>query len=269
MSKTILITGCSSGIGKAAALYFHSKGWNVAATMRNPDLVDKIEDSANIIYPRLDVTDVSSIREATRTTIDTFGRIDVLVNNAAYSLTGPFEAATAKQIEQLYDVDVFGLMNVTREILPHFREMHSGMIINISSLGGRIGMPFSCFYASAKWAVEGFSEALQYELSRVGVRMKIVEPGAINTRFANNAIIVRKNDVPAYKEAMEKRLTGYEKRRDRLDDPMVVVKEIYRAVNDGKSKLRYIAGNDARLFWFLKNLLPEPVFTALLKRMAG
>ncbi len=192
MKKTVLITGCSSGIGKAAAFYFHEKGWNVAATMRRPDTECELTRLANLACLRLDVTETRSIQKAIRDTEERFGAIDVLVNNAAYNLTGPFEGATPDQIQALYEVNVFGVMNVTREILPYFRKKHTGMIINVSSLGGLIGMPLSSFYASAKWAVEGFSESLRFELRKLGIHVKIVEPGGVKTRFASNSIIVRK-----------------------------------------------------------------------------
>ncbi len=269
MKKTVLITGASSGIGKRTAIYFHEKNWNVAATMRTPENEKELKKYGNISCFKLDVTDIDSIKSAIQSIKVKFGTIDVLVNNAAYSLTGAFEGATAEQIRDLFDVDVFGVMNVTREIIPVFREKEKGVIVNVSSLGGLIGMPLSSFYASAKWAVEGFSESIRFELLKLGIKIKIVEPGAINTNFASNAIIVRKDDVPSYAETLDKRLKGYEERRDRLNDPVVVSKEIYRAATDKNDRLRYLAGSDAKTFWRIRKILPFPMFTALLKRMAG
>lgn len=269
MKKTVLITGSSSGIGKAAALYFHEKGWNVAATMRRPGEERELNTLANLECLRLDVTDMHSIQKAIRAAHDRFGSIDVLVNNAAYNLTGPFEGATSDQIQALYDVDVFGVMNVTRGIIPHFRNNRSGTIINITSLGGLIGMPLSSFYASAKWAVEGFSESLRFELRKLGIHMKIVEPGGVNTRFAMNTIIVRKTDVASYEKTLKKRLAAYEKRRGRLSDPELIAKVIFNAAIDKNDRLRYLAGNDAKVFWLLKKVLPFRLFTSLLEKLAG
>ncbi len=269
MHKTVLITGASSGIGKASAIYFQKMGWNVAATMRNPDREQDFRLLKNLACLHLDVTDIDSIQTAITKALELFGGIDVLINNAAYSLTGPFEAGTPDQIQALFDVDVFGVMNVTREILPYFRERQNGTIINVTSLGGLIGMPFSSFYTSAKWAVEGFSESLRFEAGKFGIRIKTVEPGGVKTRFADNAIIVRKKDVAVYEKSMEKRLAAYEKRRDKLNDPVVIAEVIYKAVKDKSNRLRYLAGKDASLFWFLRKILPFSVFTSLLSRLAS
>jgi short-subunit dehydrogenase len=269
MKKTVLITGTSSGIGKATAYYFQKMGWNVAATMRHPEKEKELVNSNNLKIIPLDVTNIESIQKAVNYAVNHFGNIDVLVNNAAYNLTGCFEGGHPKQIQALYDVDVFGVMNVTREIIPHFRKNKRGKIINITSLGGLIGMPLSSFYASAKFAVEGFSESIRFELNKQGIKVKIVEPGAIKTKFADNTIIVRKKDVPAYEETIEKRLAAYEKRRDNLSAPIVVAKVIYKAALDESERLRYLAGNDAKLFWRIRKLLPFGIFTILIKRMAG
>lgn len=269
MTKTVLITGASSGIGKATAIYFQANHWNVAATMRNPQMENELSQLGNVHCFTLDVTQPETIQKAIQDAIKTFGPIDVLVNNAAYSLTGPFEGATAQQIQNLYDVDVFGVMNVTREILPHFRKNKSGRIINISSLGGVIGMPMSSFYASAKFAIEGFSESVRYELEKENIFVKVVEPGAIRTNFAANAIIVRKPDVASYEKAMEKRLAEYETRIARLNNPIVVAKEIYKAATDNGNKFRYLAGNDAKLYWNIHQILPFSLFTALVRRVVG
>lgn len=267
--NTVLITGASSGIGKATALFFQQKGWNVAATMRRPEKETELNNMKNIKCFRMDVTDINSIQKAIKESISIFGAIDVLVNNAAYNLTGPFEGATPDQIKNLYDVNVFGLMNVTREILPHFREANKGTIVNISSLGGLIAMPLSSFYASAKWAVEGFSESLRFELAKIGIKVKVVEPGAVATNFASNTIIVRKKEVPSYEATIERRLAVYEARRSKLSDPVVIAKVIFRAANDNSRRLRYVAGNDAKLFWILKKIMPFNLFTNLITKLAG
>lgn len=265
----MFITGSSSGIGKATARYFQDKGWNVAATMRHPEQDTELQKLPNVLCLQVDVTDRDSIQKAIQQARGHFGKIDVLVNNAGYTLMGPFEGATPQQIQELYDVNVFGVMNVTREILPHFRELGNGCIINVTSLAGRIGIPFSSFYGSSKWAVEGFSESLIYELGKFNIRVKIVEPGAIRTNFAKNAVIVRTPEIQTYEEALNRRIANYRKREGRLSDPIVVAKVIYQAANDSSNRLRYIAGNDARLMWRLRTLLPFRVFSALLRRMTG
>lgn len=269
MKKTVLITGTSSGVGKSTAMYFHNKGWNVAATMRNVNKGAHFDGLDHLLCIELDVTKIDSIKKAVQLTINKFGSIDAVINNAAYTLTGPFEAAAPEQIKDFYDVDVFGVMNVTREVLPHFRKLGRGTFVNITSLGGRIGMPLSSFYASAKWAVEGFSESIRFELEKLGILVKIVEPGGIKTNFAKNAIIVRKKDVPSYEDSMKRRIEAYEKRKDKLNDPLTIAKVIYEAATDNKKRLRYLAGNDAKLLWKLYSILPFHIFSSLLKKLAG
>ena len=269
MKKTVIITGCSSGIGEATARLFQQKGWNVAATMRRPEQFKTLERLQNTACFLLDVTEPETIKLAIESAIKRFGKIDVLINNAAHGLTGPFEAGTIRQIETLYDVDVFGVMNVTREIIPYFREWKGGTIVNISSLAGRIGIPHSSFYTSAKWAVEGFSESIRYELGKFGIRIKIVEPGRVKTSFARNSTVLRMDEIPSYRKTMEKRLASYEKSRSRAADPSMIAEVIFTAASSKNMKLRYLAGGDAKLFWRLNRILPFPLFTRLVEKMAG
>ncbi|GAG77581.1 unnamed protein product, partial [marine sediment metagenome] len=167
MSKTVLITGASTGIGRETAKYFQEKGWNVAATMRSPEKEEELTKLHNVICPKLDVTDEKSIVLAFEKTFKEFGNIDVIVNNAGYSLTGVFEAATTAQLQHQYDVNVFGVMNVVRAILPYFRERKSGSIVNVSSVGGKMTLPLYSMYQSTKWTVSGFSEALHIHCSQL------------------------------------------------------------------------------------------------------
>src|SRR5829696_6606028 len=156
MEKVVLITGASSGIGLETAKLFQTKNWKVAATMRVPTKVAELHNIIDLECVRLDVTNVASIRTAIDTTLEKFGRIDVVVNNAGYGLLGPFEAASDEQIRRQVETNLFGVMNVCREIIPYFREQKRGMIVNISSVGGQTAFPFSSLYHATKWAVEGF-----------------------------------------------------------------------------------------------------------------
>src|SRR5215203_1194611 len=183
MNKVILITGASSGIGKETAKLFQVKNWRVAATMREPEKAEEIQRIADVETFRLDVTDTDSIKRAITDVLEKFGRIDAVLNNAGYAVVGAFEAATPEQIERQYQTNVFGLMNVTREILPYFRQEKRGIIVNVASVGGRMTFPLYSIYNSTKWAVEGFSEALQYEVEQFNIRIKIIEPGPIKTDF--------------------------------------------------------------------------------------
>ena len=175
MKKTVLITGSSSGIGRAAAKLFQKKGWNVAATMRSPQKEKELTNLENVICPQLDVMKVETIRQAVEETKQKFGEINAVVNNAGYGLVGPFEAATQEQIQRQFSTNVFGLMNVTGEVIPYFRERKQGIIANIASIGGRVTFPLYSLYHGTKWAVEGFSESLQHELKPFNIKIKIIE----------------------------------------------------------------------------------------------
>lgn len=181
--KTVLITGASSGIGLATALNFQKQGWNVSATMRNPSAQNTLASLPNVICPQLDVTQPDTITHAIETTLDHFGKIDVLVNNAGYALMGAFETNDAEQVKRQFDTNVFGLMEVCRQILPHFRRYRAGLIINVASMVGRIPLPLYSVYNASKHAVEGFTEGLVYELDAFNIRVKLIEPGAVITDF--------------------------------------------------------------------------------------
>jgi NAD(P)-dependent dehydrogenase (short-subunit alcohol dehydrogenase family) len=181
MKKTILITGTSSGIGKAAAKLFSEKGWNVAATLRNPET--EMKSRPNVTLYSLDVTDERGCRRTVQNVIADFGAIDVICNNAGYSATGIFEKSTPEQLKRQFETNVFGCMNVIRAVLPHFRSKRTGTIINITGMGGLLAFPLYSVYHGTKWAMEGFSESLAYELRPLGIKVKCVEPGVIKTDF--------------------------------------------------------------------------------------
>ncbi|WP_420884492.1 SDR family oxidoreductase [Amnimonas aquatica] len=169
--KTVLITGASSGIGLATARHFQARGWNVAATMRNPADQPELAQLPNVICPALDVHDKDSIAQAIQITFERFGAIDVVVNNAGYALMGAFETLDEAQVRRQFETNVFGLMEVCRAVLPHFRQRRAGLLINVSSMVGRIPLPLYSVYNASKHAVEGFTEGLVYELEPFGVRV--------------------------------------------------------------------------------------------------
>src|SRR6218665_398777 len=179
MKKTVLITGASSGIGKATSLYFARQGWNVIATMRNPEKETELVNEPNILVSRLEVNDPASINAAIAEGIAKFGKIDALINNAGYGQQGVFEAISTEKIQAQFDVNVFGTMNVTRAMLPHFRANQAGVIVNVSSGAGRVTTPLLSIYSASKFAIEGFSESLAFELDSQNIKVKIVEPGYI------------------------------------------------------------------------------------------
>ena len=267
MSKTVLITGASTGIGRETAKYFQLKDWNVAATMRSPEKEIELTKLQNVICPKLDVTDEESIALAIETTMDKFSTIDVIVNNAGYSLTGVFEAATTNQLQHQFDVNVFGVMNVIRTILPYFREKQSGTIVNVSSIGGKMTLPLYSMYQSTKWAVSGFSEALQFELRPFNIKVKVIEPGAVVTDFYDRSMThTKKEGLTDYNEYVQKIHAVNEKFVSKGNHPIKTAKVIYKAATSNNWKLYYPSGGDAKLFLKLRKLLPVSWFNSVIRK---
>jgi len=264
MSKTVLITGSSSGIGRAAAEHFRDRGWNVVATMRTPEKAADWAARTGIQPARLDVLDHSSIKEAVERTIESFGGIDVIVNNAGYGLVGPFEASTDEQIRRQFDTNVFGLMNVCREVIPHFREKRAGTIINVASLGGRVTFPLYSLYHGTKWAVEGFSESLQYELRPFNVRVKIIEPGPIKTDFYDRSLdVISDPEIREYDGFVARAMPNLQRAGETAPGPESVAPVIYRAATDGSWRIRYQA--NSAMILALRRLLPDSLFHAMMR----
>lgn len=246
MKKTILITGASTGFGKLAAKKFQKEDWNVIATMRSPEKETELNQLSNVLVVRLDVTDKDSIQQSVQKGIEKFGSIDVLVNNAGYGAMGPMEAATDAQIRRQMDVNFFGLIDVTKSVLPHMRSEKSGIIINISSIGGRITFPFLSLYHASKFAVEGLTEGMQYELNPLGIQLKLVEPGAFKTNFGTGSLdLIDVSNTPDYQENMQNFLQAIEGAMANSADPQAVADKIFEAATDGSEQLRYLVGEDA------------------------
>lgn len=246
MPQTILITGASSGIGKATAKLFQANGWNVIATMRSPEKELELDKLDNVLVTRLDVTDPASINAAIGEGIERFGQIDVLLNNAGYGAYGPLEAFSMDRIERQFNTNVIGLFATSKGVLKHFRENKSGIIVNISSIGGQMTFPLGSLYHGTKFAVEGLSEALHYELEPFGVKVKIVQPGMIKTNFGGSSFDFAMDDsMPEYfpiVAGMQKAMGSF---AANPSEPQVVADVIWQAVTDGTSTLRYRAGEDA------------------------
>lgn len=254
MKKTVLITGSSSGIGKATAQYFLQNGWNVAATMRRPEAEKDLKTSPNLQLIRLDVQDENAIAEAVRQTIAAFGKIDVLVNNAGYGLMGAAEFTSEAEIRRQFDVNVFGLFAVTKAVLPHFRANKAGRIVNVSSMGGRLTFPMFAYYHATKHAVEGFSESINYELNPLNIQVKLVEPGSTKTEFAGGSLSMAKTDDPDYAPLQNKILAAMEDAANYPTTAQDVAKVIYRAATTTGSRMRFMLGSDARMMWTVKRL---------------
>lgn len=265
MPKTVLITGTSSGIGRASARHFQKMGWNVAASMRRPDKETELTALSNTLCLKLDVTKPEDFAPAIEAAIAKFGKIDVLVNNAGYGVTGPHEATKPEQIEEQFATNVFGPANLIRALLPHFRKNRSGLIINVSSVGGRIGLPLYSAYNASKWALEGFSEALQYEIAGAGIAIKLVEPGMIRTNFYGAADNVLDRAPEDYRSVVETIRRNMQAVREKGSSPEMVAETIFRAATDGRSRFRYPSGKDAERFLRLRSLMPDRWLMALVR----
>lgn len=256
MKKVIFITGASSGIGKATSLFFAQQGWNVIATMRNPEKETELKNYPNILVTHLDVSDNQSIKTAISEGIEKFGKIDALVNNAGYGQQGLFEAISAEKIRAQFEVNVFGLMNVTHAILPHFRSRKQGTLVNVTSGAGRVTVPLISVYAASKFAVEGFSESLSYELESQNIKVKIIAPGYVVTPFYERAAVdyafdPELGDYTAFQEDMNSLFSSFgEQKTASAND---VAETIYGAVTDESHTLRYIAGPDLEPLIALRN----------------
>lgn len=237
--NTILITGTSSGYGLEIARHFHSKGWNVIATMRTPR-TGLLPEGVRILT--LDVTDPASIRAA----IAAAGPIDVLVNNAGIGLVGAFEAAPMDYVRKLFETNTFGTMAMVQAVIPQMRARRAGMIVNVTSSVTLAPMPLAAAYTASKQAIEGFTGSLAHEMAAFGVRVKLVEPGyAPTTRFAQNIDFSIEEMIPeAYAEFARPIFAAFA-------NPPLITKEsdvaeaVWLAANDASDRLHYPAGPDA------------------------
>lgn len=246
MRKTILITGASSGIGKAAARRFQAAGWNVVATMRAPEQEQELSTLERVLVTRLDVLDGASIQSAVDQGLAHFGKLDVLLNNAGYGAYGPLEATPLDKVRRQFDVNVIGLLATTQAVLPHFRGQRSGTIVNISSIGGQMTFPLGSLYHGTKFAVEGLSESLHYELLPLGVQVKLVQPGMVKTDFAGRSFDFSNDPaLTEYQPLVQGFLAALGPMAAQASPADLIADIIFGAATDGADHLRYPAGPDA------------------------
>jgi NADP-dependent 3-hydroxy acid dehydrogenase YdfG len=265
MKKTILITGASSGIGKATAIHFQREGWNVVATMRTPEKETELTQLENVHLEKLDVLDLESIHLAIENGIKKFGKIDALINNAGYGAYGPLESFPRENVLQQFNTNVIGLLDVTRAIIPHFREQESGVIVNISSIGGQITYPLGSLYHGTKFAIEGISESLHYEMSAIGVKVKMVEPGMIATDFGGRSFDFQAGDIPEYQPVIGALMNQWQNPTNKPSPASMVAEVIYTAVTDDTTQLRYRAGEDANSILDHRKKMSDDEFIAMMK----
>ncbi|MCT3897530.1 SDR family oxidoreductase [Elizabethkingia anophelis] len=246
MQKTIFITGASTGLGKATAKLFHAKGWNVIATMRDPEKETELKQLPNVTILELDVTKAEQIKSVVAKAITT-GLIDVVFNNAGYGLIAPMESLTDEQIVKQMETNLLGVLRVTNEFIPYFREKKDGVFITTTSMGGFVGFPISSVYHATKFGLEGWSESLSLELSLFNVHVKTIAPGGILTDFSGRSLDTGSHD--AYKELEAKMFEGIEVMMKNASTAEKIAEVVYEAATDGKDQVRYIAGEDANAIY--------------------
>src|SRR5262245_56776509 len=258
MTRTVLITGSSSGIGQATTHLFAKRGWHVAATARNPSALTAWADPSILTLP-LDVTDDASIGAAVAVTTAQFGGIDVLVNNAGYGLFGPLEGVTTEQLEAQFQTNLLGGVALMRQVIPLMRQRHSGAIITISSTGGRIASPFAAPYHASKFALEGLCESLRFELKPHGIRVRLIEPGHVKTGFTRSLTWATHS---AYEPYLSHWRAQVERSEKRAPGCAGVARVIFKAATDQSWRLRYTAQAGALLA--LHAVMPDALWSAML-----
>ena len=262
MKKVILITGASSGFGKISAEYLAQKGYIVYGTSRNP----KEERIGNIRMLKMDVTDTTSVEAAVSTLLSEQQQIDVLINNAGMGICGALELATAEEINLQMGTNFMGTVNVCNAVIPHMRNAGGGKIINISSIGGVLGLPFQGYYSASKFAVEGYSETLSLEMRPFNIKVCLIEPGDFATNFTDSRKISQSTeDSPFYAATFQRTLNIIEHEERNGGNPILIAKAIHRIVKKKHPKFRYKVGGLLQIvFAQLKSFLPNRFYQYLL-----
>ena len=270
--KVAVVTGSSSGIGFETSLTLARSGFLTYATMRNLGKGATIKSLAAkeglpIHVVQLNVTEERSINDAVHSIISDVGKIDVLVNNAGYGINGAFEDLAMEEIKAQYETNLFGVIRVTQAVLPIMRKQKSGIIVNISSGAGRFGYPGGSAYVSTKFAIEGLSESMAYELEPFGIRVVLVEPGVIKTNFVNSIVAAKKSQDPnsPYAQLMQNVATSFQHMIEGGSSAVVVAKVVLKAVTSENPTLRYLAGNDVETWIEGKKSMSDEEFYKMMK----
>jgi len=261
MQKVVFITGISSGFGKCTADYLCSKGHVIYGTSRK-----EIEVNGRINVLKVDITDKTSVKMAIQTVIQKEGRIDVLINNAGMGISGPIEYASMEDIEFQMNTNFTGMVNVIQSVLPSMRKEKSGTIINISSIGGVMGLPFQGFYSASKFAIEGLSEALRMELKPFHIKVVVIRPGDFVTSFTSNRKIELNLDGNnSYESQFRKSMSIIETDEKGGMMPEVFAKKLVRIIDQKNPRSTYIISTtEQKLAVVLKRLLPGAMFSSIL-----
>ena len=272
-----VVTGSSSGIGHETSLLLARNGFFTYATMRSPDKSSKLlelkgNEKLSLEVLKLDVTNDKSVKEAIEKIVNKQGTIDVLVNNAGYALVGPLEEISLQEFKEQFETNVFGVIRVIKETLHVMRKKRHGIIVNISSVAGRVGFPLTSAYVSSKFALEGLSESLAYEVEQFGIKVILIEPGVIKTNFVNNLEIGKGVPTTAtngrdssYADITEKRIAGFKPRFENGSPPIEVAKAILTAITSKNVPplSRYLVGDDAFKLMEIRKSKPDNEFRRL------
>ena len=255
----IFITGSSSGLGRAAARLFSCRGWKVVATMRHPEKERELADLAGVALLPLDIMEPTQIERAAEESIRR-GGVDVVFNNAGYGMAGPLEGMSDEQILRMVNTNLMGAIRTTKAFIPHFRAKRAGLFINTTSIGGLITVPFNSIYHATKWALEGWSESMAFELSQLGIGMKTVSPGGMKTDFFTRSFDAGRH--PAYDALVERVMSAVTdpKQMEAYSTPEQIAEVVYEAATDGKDQLRYVAGADARATYAARLQMGDEAF---------
>ena len=254
LKQVALITGCSSGIGYETSILLAKNGFRTYATMRNTDKGDKLKEIAekenlDLKIIKLDVTDDYSIQNAIKEIVQETNRIDVLVNNAGNNIAGAVEDLSIEEFKEQFETNFFGLIRVTKVVLPIMRKQNNGIIVNLSSIAGKMAIPLNSAYVSSKFAVEGFSESIRYELEDFGIKVILIEPGVIKSNFYEN-IKMSKNSLmdpkSAYQPITQKIFEAFLPMLEYAFPTKIVADVILEAVNSDNPNIRYTVGDDAK-----------------------
>lgn len=271
--KVAIVTGSSSGIGYATSLLLARNRFHTYATMRNIEKSADIQEIANkerlpLQVIQLDVNDDASIRNSIKRVERENERIDVLVNNAGYGLVGAFEDLSVEEIKSQFETNFFGIIRLTQQVLPIMRKQKSGTIVNVSSGAGRIGFPGMSAYVSSKFALEGLSESMSYELEPFGIRVVIIEPGVIRTNFKKNSVMSKKSldnsSISPYSSIIQKIDSSISSIIEHATPPEEVAKAILHAITSNNPELRYLVGNDMIMMAETKKSMSDEDFRKMM-----
>lgn len=271
--RVVIITGCSTGIGRACVPYLAARGWHVIATARRFETIRDLA-SENVDSLPLDVADESSRVNAIEEILKRTGRIDALVNNAAYSQSGPLAEVTLDEMRSQFETNLFGAFRLAQLALPHLRKQRSGRIVNVSSVVGRMVFPFGGLYCASKWAMEAMSDTLRVELRPYGVAVSVVEPGGVVTQFTETSerYLARFRNDPGSAYRSYLRGAGFRQALNISNwgsSPQTVARSIHSAISDRFPRPRYQATIDAWLVWPLLPLVPDWIKDVVLAQLFG